>query len=106
MIRQAKPVDSAVSRHAVAGHIPSACMTVDEFLEWEPVDASLKYELDEGIIYVSPSPVRWHQKVVLYIAQELDHFVRERNLGEVSVDTDSVINRRRQSVYRPDANAC
>jgi Uma2 family endonuclease len=77
-------------------------MTVDEFLTWQPGDEKTRYELDEGIIYVSPSPVRWHQKVVAYVWREIDNFVRRETLGEASFDTDSVISRRRRAVFRPD----
>jgi len=51
---------------------------------------------------MSPSAHHWHGSVVLYVASHLDAYVRSKDLGIVSIETDTVIDHASNVVRRPD----
>ncbi len=77
-------------------------ITTEEFLSWGPVEDGLKYELLGGMVVVSPSPLVWHNRVVVYVVSELDRFVRCHDLGQANVDIDNVVDAKGHVVFRPD----
>jgi Uma2 family endonuclease len=50
-----------------------------------------RYEILDGILYVTAAPSRNHQRVVLTLAMSLETHVRARNLGEVNIAPFDVI---------------
>lgn len=48
-------------------------------------DDGLRHEILDGEHYVSPSPVRKHQRSVLKLAGRLDTFIEENSLGEIFI---------------------
>jgi Uma2 family endonuclease len=42
-----------------------------------------RYEIIDGELFVTPSPLRWHQKVLANLLYYLTEFVKKRDLGEV-----------------------
>lgn len=44
-----------------------------------------QYEIVDGVLYMSPSPSRWHQNAVLQLALHLKRFVSSKQLGEVFI---------------------
>ncbi len=49
----------------------------------DAVPASLRYELVDGELVVTPSPVRGHQRIVVRLWARLDGYVRQEGLGEL-----------------------
>lgn len=78
-------------------------MTAEEFLALP--ESSQRYELIDGVIFMSPSPTPIHQRIAKIILTQLDAFVEARGLGEVFYDMDVYLGRRSGGgdiVYRPD----
>ncbi len=48
-------------------------------------DDGKRYQLVEGELVVTPSPSRWHQQIVIALAQALRAHVVDRDLGELNV---------------------
>jgi len=73
-------------------------MTADEYLAL--ADDGYRYELIDGVICMSPSPSRPHQKIVTEIVRQIaDHLMRHPT-GEVVVEVDVRLGE--DLVYRPD----
>jgi Uma2 family endonuclease len=73
-------------------------MTADHYLALPP-DGFL-YELVDGVVCMSPSPVPRHQKVSTEVAVQIGLFLRQRPLGQVMVEVDVRLGD--DLVYRPD----
>lgn len=60
------------------------------FQEYEQLQEpeGTRYELDEGILVMAPSPSWWHNEIRDYIANRLREFVRPRRLGRITVETE------------------
>lgn len=64
-------------------------------------DDGRRYEIIEGVLYVSPSPSRAHQRAATRLASILDFHARDLNLGEVyAAPFDTVFSN--ISVVQPD----
>jgi len=50
-----------------------------------------RYELIEGELYMTPSPVPYHQKVVLQLAYKIKDYVDRQGLGEVIIAPCDVV---------------
>ncbi len=48
-------------------------------------DDGHRYEIVDGVLFMAPSPGRWHQKAVLQIAQYLKNYIDLTSLGEVYI---------------------
>ncbi|MBA4054034.1 MAG: restriction endonuclease [Marivirga sp.] len=59
-------------------------------------------ELINGVIYMSPSPVRNHQKIVTRLAGKMDSFTEQHNLGEVFVVPFDVYLDEHANAVQPD----
>ena len=59
------------------------------------------YELIDGDLYMSPSPLRLHQRIVLRLAYELQGFLEDHPLGEVNVAPSDVVFSE-EAVLNPD----
>lgn len=46
-------------------------------------DDGHQYEIVDGVLYMTPSPSRWHQKATLQISRHLLNYVEAQELGEV-----------------------
>jgi len=46
-------------------------------------DDGQRYEIVDGVLYMSPAPSGWHQKAVLWIAYHLTNYVELGGLGNV-----------------------
>ncbi|MCX8490000.1 MAG: Uma2 family endonuclease [Cyclobacteriaceae bacterium] len=42
-------------------------------------------ELINGNIFMSPSPLRKHQRLILKLASQMNQFIEQGNLGEVNI---------------------
>jgi Uma2 family endonuclease len=62
--------------------------------------AGLRYELSEGELIVTPSPVLFHNDIRDEIGFRLREFVGLRKLGEVTMETDFQLSE--DTVRRPD----
>ncbi len=62
---------------------PGSLMTLDEWIAL-PEDNTYRYELQEGVLLVSPRPVRRHQLAAQRLSQQLD--------GQLPVDWESVLD--------------
>ncbi len=63
-------------------------ITIDQY-DALPEEAGVKYELNEGeLVKVSPSPRLVHNRVRDEIGFRLREYVRSRQLGEVTMETD------------------
>ena len=68
--------------------IPRRLMTLDEY-DALPADNSAHYELQEGVLIVSPRAVRRHQRALIRLATEID---RQLPAGwEVVIDFEVVV---------------
>ena len=54
-------------------------------------DDGKRYEILDGVLHVTPSPSRRHQRVVLTLATALEMHVRAHNLGEIDIAPFDVI---------------
>jgi Uma2 family endonuclease len=50
---------------------------------WRTPDDGKRYEIIDGVLYVSPAPVPQHQRVLRELFRVLDRHVRRHRLGEV-----------------------
>lgn len=78
-------------------------MTAEEFLALP--EGSRRYELIDGVIFMSPSPMPVHQRIGREVLMQLDRFLEANPLGEVLYDLDVHLGQGssgRDIVYRPD----
>jgi Uma2 family endonuclease len=59
-------------------------------------------ELIDGILYMSPSPIRPHQRIVSLLAARITVFVEENDLGETYVAPFDVYLDEGQNAVQPD----
>lgn len=59
-------------------------------------------ELINGVIYMSPSPVRNHQKIVTRLVSKMDTFIEQHELGEVFVAPFDVYLDEHSNAVQPD----
>lgn len=71
------------------------------YADFASLPAESRFELYDGNLFMSPSPVRAHQALLLRIGKLLDDFVQQRSLGEVLVAPFDVILSNRR-VLQPD----
>jgi len=78
-------------------------LTADEYSQLE--DDGCRYELIDGVVCMTPSPVGVHTFVVGEITAQIGAFLRKHPLGRVAVGLDVHVGegpRGRELVYRPD----
>lgn len=78
-------------------------MSADEYLALQP--DGCRYELVDGVVIVSPSPLPNHQLVAGEIVDQVRPYVRTQKLGVVLQETDVQLSKGaagRQVVYRPE----
>lgn len=78
-------------------------MSAEEFLALGETQS--RYELVDGVVCMSPSPGKLHQRLMLQIGAALSTFVEANRLGEVFVELDVHLGSGPQGgdlVYRPD----
>src|SRR5262245_55103036 len=77
-------------------------LSVDEYLQL-PEDGN-RYELINGVVFRSPSPVPIHQIVAGEISRQLNNFLIENAIGKAMHDTDVVFETSEGAglVYQPD----
>lgn len=78
-------------------------MSAEEFLALPP--DGCRYELLDGVVIVSPSPLPNHQLVAGEIVDQVRPYVRAQKLGVVLQETDIQLTKRtsgRHVVYRPE----
>jgi Uma2 family endonuclease len=73
-------------------------MTADAYLALE--DDGYRYELVDGVICMSPSPSRLHQRIVTEIIRQIGNHLLHKPIGEVIVEVD--VRLTDDLVYRPD----
>jgi Uma2 family endonuclease len=64
-----------------ARHLPAGPLTWRDL--WRTPDDGKRYEIIDGVLYVSPAPVPRHQRVLRALFRALDRHVRRHRLGEV-----------------------
>lgn len=62
-------------------------LTFDEYQQL-PEPEGPRYELDEGVLVMLPSPTWWHNSMRDRIAERLREFVKAHRLGHVTVETE------------------
>ena len=65
-----------------------------------PEQEGVRYELDEGMLLMEPSPTFHHNRIRDQIARRLTEFVKQHRLGEVTVETDFRLDA--ETVRNPD----
>ena len=78
-------------------------MTADEFLRI-PEDG-FKYELVDGVVIRSPTPLPRHQRIAVEIVSQIKWFLRAHPVGEVFMELDVYLGvgpARGDLVYAPD----
>lgn len=73
-------------------------MTADEYLSL-PNDG-FRYELVDGVVFMSPSASFWHQRIAAEIVTQIRTYLNENPVGEVAFEVD--VRLRDDLVYRPD----
>lgn len=63
-------------------------------------------ELIDGIIYMSPSPVTNHQRIVRKLLNKMSDFVEGNNLGEMFVSPFDVYLDEHANAVQPDICFC
>ncbi len=64
-------------------------------------DDGRRYEVVRGVLYMAPSPNRWHQKAVGRIFRYLSDFIEDKGLGEVYMAPyDVMLNKK--TIVQPD----
>ena len=66
----------------------------------DAADETLRYELDEGELILTPSPAAWHNIVSLRLWRALDSFARSHHLGIVLAEIDFRLSS--NTVRKPD----
>ncbi len=69
--------------------------------EYENIPEGAPYQLIDGVIVMTPSPVPYHQKISRKIENLISEFVEKRNLGEV-FDAPLDIQFSDQDILQPD----
>jgi len=60
-------------------------------------------ELIDGELYMPPAPISRHQRILINLLRAIDHFVREKNLGDVYISpVDVILDRARPLILQPD----
>ena len=78
-------------------------MTAEEYLQLE--EDGCRYELVDGVVCMSPSPLYKHQKVAAEVLAQIAWFLRTNPLGDVLAEVDVDLGpgpRGGDLVYRPD----
>ncbi len=94
---------SVDSPWAAAADCLGVRMSAEEFLALG--ESPARYELIDGVVCMSPSPGKRHQRLLLQIGAALTTFVEANRLGEVFVELDVHLGTGPQGgdlVYRPD----
>lgn len=73
-------------------------LSADEYFELE--DDGFRYELIDGVMVMSPSPMLPHQGIIVHLLARLTEFLRDHPVGRVYPDVDVKLTR--TLVYRPD----
>ena len=80
--------------------LSTAKMTSQQFLMMGEDPPGVRLELVNGEIVVSPSPTSEHSDVIFNLVEILRPYVRERNLGRLLGDVDTVLSP--STTRRPD----
>lgn len=78
-------------------------MSADEYFQLE--DDGFRYELIDGVVFMSPSPTPRHQDVTLQLLMEIGSWLRDHPIGKVLSEVDVHLGsgpRGGDLVYRPD----
>lgn len=73
-------------------------LTADEYLALP--DDGFKYELLDGVVVISPSPIPQHQRLLFQISGQLFVYLSDHPVGEVFPETD--VRFADRLVYRPE----
>ncbi len=94
--------DGRVSIKGVNGGVMGATTRVglDKFLKVQEAEERVRYELDEGEIIMTPSPTARHNEIRSRIYRALRDFVRMRQFGYVTSETDFLLSP--DTVRKPD----
>ena len=71
-----------------------------EFLKLQETEDAIRYELDEGELLATPSPILRHNEIRYRIHHALREFARVHKLGYVTGETDFLLGP--DTVRRPD----
>jgi Uma2 family endonuclease len=82
----------------IPGAVPGK-LTYDDYLSFP--DDGLRHELIDGVDYVTPSPGRSHQRVLLNLAWAIETFLERHPLGELFIAPFDVVLTR-HDVVEPD----
>jgi Uma2 family endonuclease len=101
MLRQAAPLRSARPRRTLGPQDAGCLLTLEEF-ERSREQPGFVYELIDGVLIVSPSPVPWHEVWVRIVHQALEDYARKnpRSINFIA-DTCDVVIARRPGATRP-----
>jgi Uma2 family endonuclease len=61
-------------------------------------DDGKRYEIVDGVLYMAPSPGRWHQKAAGKLYRYLSHYIEDEKLGEVYLAPFDVVLAYNQTV--------
>ncbi len=77
-------------------------MTAEEFMNLP--ECECKYELVDGVVFMSPSATPPHQRILTRIAHDIATYLDQNPIGEVYVEVDVNLGARhgRNVVYCPD----
>lgn len=64
-------------------------------------DDGRRYEILDGELFVSPSPIRIHQRIVLNLLLILDPYIRQNRLGEINIAPFDVLLSK-HNIVEPD----
>jgi Uma2 family endonuclease len=73
-------------------------LSADQYFELE--DDGFRYELINGVMVTSPSPIPRHQKVLVELLKQISVFLSKHPVGEVLPDVDVKLDE--DLLYRPD----
>jgi len=59
-------------------------------------------ELINGVIYMSPSPIRSHQQIIMRLSSAMFKFIEENDLGELNVAPFDVYLDEQRNAVQPD----
>lgn len=72
-----------------------------EMLHGLPEDGN-RYEIIDGELFVTPSPTRWHERVVKRLGQMLDAYVVREHIAAEVFANDADIERDQHTLVQPD----
>lgn len=80
-------------------------MTADQFCQTTDRGPGYRYQLVDGVVVMTPSPVPIHQRVAAEILFQISHYLRTNPVGAVLGESDVVLGKGPKGgdlVYQPD----